>query len=66
MVPFAGSVAGSALAAASTFALGKAFCYYYRAVHKGHVPRVEDLRPLPPTVDNGRARLVQTSRKDEG
>ena len=30
--------------AASTFALGKAFCYYYRAVHQGHVPRPEDLR----------------------
>src|SRR5262249_31921859 len=33
-----GSVAGGALAGASTFALGKAFCYYYRAVHEGHVP----------------------------
>ena len=44
LVPFIGSVAGSVLAAASTFALGKAFCYYYRAVHKGHVPRMEDLR----------------------
>ena len=26
------------------FALGKAFCYYYRAVHQGHVPRAEDLK----------------------
>jgi uncharacterized protein (DUF697 family) len=39
-----GSVAVGALAGASTFALGKAFCYYYRAVHEGHVPRPEDLR----------------------
>ncbi len=39
-----GSVAGSALAGASTYALGKAFCYYYRAVHEGHVPRPEELR----------------------
>jgi uncharacterized protein (DUF697 family) len=39
-----GSVAGGALAGASTFALGKAFCYYYRAVLHGHVPNPEDLR----------------------
>jgi uncharacterized protein (DUF697 family) len=43
-IPFAGSVAGAALAGASTFALGKAFCYYYSAVHQGHVPRPEELR----------------------
>ncbi|MBL8799820.1 MAG: DUF697 domain-containing protein [Planctomycetia bacterium] len=43
-IPYVGSVAGAALAGASTFALGKAFCYYYSAVHKGHVPRTEDLR----------------------
>jgi len=43
-IPFVGSVVGAALAGASTFALGKAFCYYYSAVHKGHVPRPEDLR----------------------
>jgi uncharacterized protein (DUF697 family) len=44
LIPFAGSVAGGALAGASTFALGKAFCYYYRAVHQGHVPQADDLR----------------------
>jgi uncharacterized protein (DUF697 family) len=43
-IPVVGSVAGSALAGASTFALGKAFCYYYSAVHKGHVPNPDDLR----------------------
>ena len=43
-IPYVGSVAGAALAGASTFALGKAFCFYYSAVHKGHVPRPEDLR----------------------
>jgi uncharacterized protein (DUF697 family) len=47
-VPFLGTVGGSmasgALAGASTFALGKAFCYYYRVVHQGHVPRAQDLR----------------------
>jgi uncharacterized protein (DUF697 family) len=39
-----GTVAGAALAGASTYALGKAFCYYYRAVHQGHVPKPDDLR----------------------
>ena len=39
-----GSVAGGVLAGASTFALGKACCFYYSAVHAGHVPKPEDLR----------------------
>jgi uncharacterized protein (DUF697 family) len=43
-IPYVGSVASAALAGASTFALGKAFCYYYSAVHKGQVPQAEDLR----------------------
>src|SRR5439155_5338461 len=43
-IPVIGSVVGAAMAGAATFALGKAFCYYYSAVHKGHVPRPEDLR----------------------
>jgi uncharacterized protein (DUF697 family) len=43
-LPVVGSVAGGALAGASTFALGKAFCFYYSAVHEGHVPRPEELR----------------------
>jgi uncharacterized protein (DUF697 family) len=43
-IPFVGSAVGGALAGASTFALGKAFCYYYRAVHQGHVPNPEELR----------------------
>lgn len=43
-IPFAGSIAGSILAGSSTFALGKAFCYYYRAVHQGHVPQAEDVK----------------------
>jgi uncharacterized protein (DUF697 family) len=42
--PVLGSVTGGAVAGASTFALGKAFCWYYRAIHEGHVPRPEDLR----------------------
>jgi uncharacterized protein (DUF697 family)/predicted GTPase len=43
-IPVVGSVAGAALAGAATFALGKAFCFYYAAVHKGHAPRPEELR----------------------
>jgi uncharacterized protein (DUF697 family) len=39
-----GSVTSGTLAGASTFALGKAFCYYYQAVHQGHVPRPDELR----------------------
>jgi uncharacterized protein (DUF697 family) len=42
--PVVGSVAGGAMAGAATFALGKAFCYYYQAVHQGHVPQAHDLR----------------------
>jgi uncharacterized protein (DUF697 family)/predicted GTPase len=44
LIPYVGSVAGAVLAGASTFALGKAFCFYYSAVHQGHVPQPEDLR----------------------
>jgi uncharacterized protein (DUF697 family) len=48
LIPFIGSVmgavAGAAVAWASTYALGKAFCYYYRRVHQGHVPQTEDLK----------------------
>lgn len=43
-IPYVGSVAGAALAGASTFALGKAFCYYYSAIHQGHVPQAEELQ----------------------
>ncbi len=43
-IPYVGSVVGAVVAGASTFALGKAFCYYYSAVHQGHVPKPNDLR----------------------
>jgi uncharacterized protein (DUF697 family) len=43
-IPVVGSVAGATLAAGSTLALGKAFCYYYSAVHHGHVPKPEELK----------------------
>jgi uncharacterized protein (DUF697 family) len=44
LVPYVGSVAGAALAAASTYALGQAFLYYERLVREGHVPDAADLR----------------------
>jgi uncharacterized protein (DUF697 family) len=44
LVPYVGSVAGAAMAGATTFALGKAFCYYYSAVQRGHIPRAEELK----------------------
>jgi uncharacterized protein (DUF697 family) len=44
LIPYVGSVTGAVVAGASTFALGKAFCFYYSAVHKGHVPKTQDLR----------------------
>jgi uncharacterized protein (DUF697 family)/predicted GTPase len=43
-IPVVGSVAGGALAGASTYALGKAFCFYYSAVHQGHMPKPQELR----------------------
>jgi uncharacterized protein (DUF697 family)/predicted GTPase len=37
-IPFVGSAAGAALAYASTYALGRAFCEYFQRVHEGHLP----------------------------
>lgn len=44
LIPFGGSVAGAALAAASTYALGRAFCLYYRQILAGHVPDPAELK----------------------
>jgi uncharacterized protein (DUF697 family)/predicted GTPase len=38
LIPFVGSAAGAAVAWASTYALGRAFCLYYEMVHQGHAP----------------------------
>jgi len=37
-IPIVGAAASAAMAAASTYALGRAFCFYYQSVHEGHVP----------------------------
>lgn len=43
-IPIVGSVAGAAVAWASTYALGRAFCYYYQAVCEGHIPNANALK----------------------
>jgi uncharacterized protein (DUF697 family) len=72
LIPGVGSVVGSltcaTLAGASTFALGKAFCYYYRAVHRGHVPQATDLRRYfhQQFLQAEEAFKTRTQFKDEG
>ena len=44
VIPYVGSVAGAAVAWASTYALGRAFCFYYQAVCEGHVPDAQALK----------------------
>lgn len=43
-IPYVGSVVGAASAWATTFALGRALCYYFQAVCEGHVPDAKTLR----------------------
>lgn len=75
-IPVVGSIAGAAFAGAATFALGKAFCYYYQAVHKGQVPQPEELKRYYQEqleqarqlwkryVDNARENRAQPSAED--
>ena len=60
---------GGALAGASTFALGKAFCYYYRAVLEGHIPDPKDLKryyqdQLDKAEQNWKAARPQAAKKE--
>jgi uncharacterized protein (DUF697 family) len=43
-IPVVGQVLCSVQAGASTYALGKAFCFYHRAARTGRVPDPEELR----------------------
>jgi uncharacterized protein (DUF697 family) len=43
-IPFVGSAVGATVAAASTYALGRALCFYFGAVCEGHVPTPDALR----------------------
>jgi uncharacterized protein (DUF697 family)/predicted GTPase len=45
-IPFVGSAVGATVAAASTYALGRALCYYFEAVCEGHVPTSDSLRKV--------------------
>ena len=43
-IPVVGSAVGAAVGGASTYALGRALCYYFQAVHDGHVPDAASLK----------------------
>ncbi len=43
-IPYFGSAMSAMLAGSSTFALGKAFCYYFARVHEGHIPDAQELK----------------------
>lgn len=45
-IPFVGSAAGAALAWASTYALGRAYCEYFHEIHQGHIPPPDALKRL--------------------
>ncbi|MFO0807161.1 MAG: DUF697 domain-containing protein [Gemmataceae bacterium] len=45
-IPYVGSVASAALAAASTYALGEAYCHYDRAIAEGRTPAADELRAV--------------------
>jgi len=44
IIPVVGVAAGAALAGATTFAMGRAFCYYYQEIREGHVPTSKALK----------------------
>jgi uncharacterized protein (DUF697 family) len=43
-IPVVGSAVGAAVGGASTYAFGRALCYYFQAVHEGHVPNASALK----------------------
>lgn len=45
-IPYVGSVVGAGLAAASTYALGRAFLEYDRRVNEGHIPNRDEVAKL--------------------
>lgn len=45
-IPFVGSAAGAAMAYASTYALGRAYCEYFEQVHHGHIPGPDAVKKL--------------------
>jgi uncharacterized protein (DUF697 family) len=43
-IPVVGSAVGAAIGGSSTYALGRALCYYFEAVCEGHVPEAASLK----------------------
>jgi len=43
-IPVVGSAIGAAVGGASTYALGRALCYYFQAICEGHVPEAASLK----------------------
>jgi len=43
-IPIVGSAVGAAVGGASTYALGRALCYYFQASCEGHVPDAQTLK----------------------
>jgi uncharacterized protein (DUF697 family) len=43
-IPVVGSAVGAAVGGASTYALGRALCYYFQAACEGHVPDAQTLK----------------------
>ncbi|WP_439625309.1 YcjF family protein [Gemmata sp.] len=43
-IPVVGSAVGAAVGGASTYALGRALCYYFQAACEGHVPDAQALK----------------------
>jgi uncharacterized protein (DUF697 family) len=66
LIPFVGSMAGAALAGGSTFALGKAFCFYYSAVLQGHVPQAEELKRYYQEQLAAAEKFFQSRAKEQG
>jgi uncharacterized protein (DUF697 family) len=44
LIPFVGSAIGAAVGGATTYALGRALCYYFQAACEGHIPSAEVLK----------------------
>jgi uncharacterized protein (DUF697 family) len=44
LIPVVGSAVGAAVGGASTYAFGRALCYYFQSVHDGHVPDAASLK----------------------
>lgn len=63
IIPGVGSAANAALAFATTFALGKACCWYFGEVLAGHAPSKEELREKMADQMNV-AKTVWRKRKD--